>query len=313
VARTRDRPGLENIVKMINTTRRAALAFGTALIVWPVQAGASTAAPAVTCGGLEATIVGTEGDDYIVGTSGDDVIAGLDGTDTIMGRAGNDVICGDGGLANSLYGERGDDTLIVVTIGRLDGGLGGDVLDASAAPPGVAQAYFGDARAAVTVDLRDGTATGAGHDTLIGLSDVWGSAFDDRLIGNADDNMIRAGAGDDRIRGLGGADSLYADDGIDRLTGGDGDDFLSGGAGTDRLIGGLGDDGARGNGDTDWYRGGPGDDRLLEDDVDSGDDHLSGGSGSDDLAGGFGDDFANGGADFDSCFRDIETKINCEA
>ncbi len=67
--------------------------------------------PPLTCGGRQATIVGTAGDDVIVGTPGPDVIVGLGGRDTIRGLAGDDVICGDGGR-DRISGGPGDDVVI---------------------------------------------------------------------------------------------------------------------------------------------------------------------------------------------------------
>ena len=77
----------------------------------------ASAAEIVMCNGLEATMVGTEGNDVLRATSGDDVIAGLGGDDTIVGKNGNDVMCGgDGndviwtwGGADIAFGGPGDD------------------------------------------------------------------------------------------------------------------------------------------------------------------------------------------------------------
>ncbi len=76
-------------------------------------------APTASCGGKQATIVGTEANDVRKGTSGKDVIAGLGGNDALSGLAGNDLICGGagkdtlkGGKGNDkLYGQKGKDTL----------------------------------------------------------------------------------------------------------------------------------------------------------------------------------------------------------
>ena len=84
------------------------------------------------CNGLEATIVGTTGDDVINGTNGDDVIVAMGGNDTINGGNGNDVICGnagddiiDGGnLDDLLFGSFGNDSL--------SGGNGNDSLNGDA-------------------------------------------------------------------------------------------------------------------------------------------------------------------------------------
>jgi hypothetical protein len=83
----------------------------------------------VTCNGLAATIVGTEGSNELVGTSGNDVIAGLGGNDTITGGGGNDVICGGDGN-DKLTGSSGSDTLNGdAGNDRLTGSAGNDTLN----------------------------------------------------------------------------------------------------------------------------------------------------------------------------------------
>jgi len=100
------------------------------------------------CGGLEATIVGTDGNDILVGTARRDVIVALGGDDTIRGNDGNDVICAgdgrdriDGGSGrDEIYGGRGRDFIDGGRqsdtiygnggIDRLLGGTGADVIDA---------------------------------------------------------------------------------------------------------------------------------------------------------------------------------------
>lgn len=66
--------------------------------------------PAPTCDGVEATVVGTEGNDRLVGTDKRDVIVGLGGDDVIDGLAGNDLVCAAAG-ADTVKGEAGDDTI----------------------------------------------------------------------------------------------------------------------------------------------------------------------------------------------------------
>jgi Ca2+-binding RTX toxin-like protein len=81
-----------------------------------------------TCDGRAATIVGTDGKDFIIGTDGADVIVSLGGKDIVFGLKGDDVIClgagndiafggkgndsifGEGGK-DKLFGEKGDDFL----------------------------------------------------------------------------------------------------------------------------------------------------------------------------------------------------------
>jgi Ca2+-binding RTX toxin-like protein len=126
-----------------------------------------------------------------------------------------------------------------------------------------------------------------------------GKSGNDRITGNALDNVIQLGEGDDFGFGRGGADKIYGglgnDDiegeaGADLLDGGDGNDFLKGGTEDDELIGGLGDDRLEGGADKD---------RLYGDD---GRDYLDGGTGDDLLVGGMGDDILDGGDDADRLF-----------
>ena len=58
-------------------------------------------------------------------------------------------------------------------------------------------------------------------------------AYDDLVIGSADDNKLETGRGDDFIYGLAGTDELIGGAGNDRLNGGDGADMLRGGSGID--------------------------------------------------------------------------------
>lgn len=118
---------------------------------------------------------------------------GFGGTDTlrnieeVRGSAFNDVITGDD-KDNYLEGRLGDDTL--------DGGAGQDV------------AHYVNASAGVTVNLATGKASGgAGNDTLANFEVVWGSAFDDTLIGDGGRNGLRGGGGNDTIDGGAGGDA----------------------------------------------------------------------------------------------------------
>ena len=115
-----------------------------------------------TCNGLEATIVGTTGDDVINGTTGDDIIVGLGGNDVINGGNGNDVICGGGGN-DTVNGGNGIDTLL--------GGFGNDTLNGN----------NGD-------DSLDG---GANDDTLSG------NHGNDTLTGGTDADSFSGGPGTD--------------------------------------------------------------------------------------------------------------------
>ncbi|GGA22394.1 M10 family metallopeptidase C-terminal domain-containing protein [Neptunicoccus cionae] len=74
------------------------------------------------------------------------------------------------------------------------------------------------------------------------IENAVGTAYNDDIIGNSADNMIKGKAGNDDIRGVGGDDYLKGNRGKDKLDGGKGDDMLEGGADKDKLNGGDGAD-----------------------------------------------------------------------
>ena len=142
---------------------------------------------------------------------------------TSNGSAFNDVLVGNG-LANVLDGGTGNDLLV--------GGAGADELRGG---DGVDTADYGASSAGVTVNLQSGNGLGgdAEGDTLSGIENLVGSAFDDALTGDDTGNSVAGNDGDDMINGLGGADDLYGGAGNDRIYGGAGADTINGGEGTD--------------------------------------------------------------------------------
>jgi Ca2+-binding RTX toxin-like protein len=140
-------------------------------------------------------------------TNGADQIVGTDGVDHIHAAGGQDIIKGGGGAD------------------WIDGGADRD------------GASYEDSGAGVDVSL----VTGKGHggtaegDTLISIEDLYGSKFDDKLVGNAQDNLLSGGEGNDTLKGGGGSDVLKGGigndvmqiDGVgDRVYGGEGNDTV---------------------------------------------------------------------------------------
>ena len=114
--------------RLLRMTAVSAALLCAFVIGKPAQARRTAAAPlpgVVTCGGIEATIVGTEGDDVIQGTDGHDVIVGLGGNDVIRAGDGEDRVCG--GPGNDLIEGQGDEDVLLGEEGddHLDGGEGG--------------------------------------------------------------------------------------------------------------------------------------------------------------------------------------------
>ncbi len=178
-------------------------------------------------------LYGNSGNDQLEAGSGNDVLDGGTGNDVLLGGSGNDALKGSSG-DDILQGGRGNDTLI--------GGAGNDT------------ASFEGAAKRVFANLKEGTATGEGKDTLSGIENLTGSSHDDKFHGNHRDNILNGNAGDDR---------LYGRNGHDQLDGGEGDDYLDGGSGDDVLVGGAGNDTLKGYRGADTLTGGEGDDRFV--------------------------------------------------
>ena len=174
---------------------------------------------------LADSLTGTSGNDQINGGGGDDIVGGLAGNDTLYGGAGHDSL--NGGAGNDLlFGNEGNDSISGgAGFDSLYGGGGNDTLDGGLDTDA---AYYSDATGPVTVDLTTGAASGSGvgADTLISIEHVYGSQFNDTLIG---------GAGNDNLYGQGGNDSLTGGAGYDTLSGGAGNDTLDGGADSDTV------------------------------------------------------------------------------
>lgn len=182
-------------------------------------------------------ILGFGGKDRLFGFGGDDVIQGGAGDDRIEGNEGNDGLWGDAGR-DELYGGTGNDTL--------HAGIGGDHLDGGA---GTDTVSYADAQGYISLNLELGRGVGdpeyypdRAQDTYVSIENVYGSAFDDSMVGSEVANVLRGGGGNDFLSGEVGDDTLAGGTGRDRLYGGDGDDMLDGGAGGDKMWGGTGND-----------------------------------------------------------------------
>ena len=223
----------------------------------------------------------------LAGSAGDDRLAGDSGANTLEGAAGHDVLEGRGGN-DVLDGGEGDDLL--------SGGSGGDVLRGGGGTDTVSYVEAGEG---VTVNLATGRGLGsdAEGDLLSGLENALGGAYDDRLVGTAESNLLDGGRGDDSLEGGAGADLLRGGEGVDVAS------YLLSAAGVTvhladpvRNTGDAAGDvfesieGLGGSAFADALYGDGSDNRL---DGSSGDDLLSGGEGADRLVGGAGLDTAS--------------------
>lgn len=253
-------------------------------------------------------IYGESGNDILYGQSGDDIIDGGSGDDFIEGGLGNDNLNGGDGTNDgvSYWNASGgvyvnlqtkvasgpDGTDVILNFERvhastyndtiigddnsntIEGLAGNDVIDGGS---GIDWVSYWNASGGVTVNLLQGTASGAdGNDTLFNIENITSSFFNDLLTGNNVANILAGNGGNDTIYGLDGNDSLHGGDGDDILDGGNGDDALRGDAGNDTLSGGIGRDSlfdAEGN---DTLLGGDGDDFIY---ANLGNDYIDGGTG----------------------------------
>ena len=245
----------------------------TALVLLPLALLGLTAvpAPAAERRGPACTIEGTPTSDQLDGTAGDDVICGLGGSDTLNGKGGDDTLIGGSGFDYAAYnhdpagvtvdlaggtGTDGDgDTDSYIGIEGIVGSteadtltgdgrlnqvypLGGD--DVVAGGGGFDYVAFAISPGPIVVDLREGTASGEGADTLSGFEAVVASPFDDRVTGDGRVNWFYGLDGNDKLLGLGGADRFYGGVGRDLMRGARGNDDFFGGPGNDTCLQGPG-------------------------------------------------------------------------
>ena len=244
-------------------------------------------------------LTGDANDNIIEGGAGDDTLTGGGGTDTVsfghataaitlnladqsavtpidLGDMGQDIIDGFANIIGSAYDDHltGDANDNII-----EGGLGNDILIGGG---GGDTASYAAATAAVTVNLTTGFATGGeGADILSGFANVIGSAYDDHLTGDANDNIIDGGAGMDvadystvaanMTVELHSDESIsvdYAGTGSDTLihiegiVTGSGNDNITGDSYANDIDGGAGDDTINGGGGADTIHGGEGHDSI---------------------------------------------------
>lgn len=284
------------------------------------------------------TITGFEGYE---GSSHDDTITGSSNNERFFASTGNDTYDGNGGrdaltyekigssiqvdlTAGTATGASGNDSFsnfnyiigtdqadtITATSGDMldytvEGGKGDDILTGGDLPTD--KLVYINAEGSVTVNLSDGTSTGAdGNDTISGFGVVEGSMHDDHITGDGNMNQLRGNAGDDTLDGGGGDDmvdymqasaGVYVNLADGTATGGDGNDTLLNFENVigstdynDTIIGNSGDNHFTDHGETDdTYIGNGGTDAVYYQNLSSGitvdlvAGTVTGGSGSDKL------------------------------
>lgn len=155
-----------------------------------------------------------------VGNAANGVVTLNNGSVTFTPKAN---FSGSASYQYTLSDGQGGTSVTSVTV-IVDQPVRNDIFSSTAADeffdggPGNDTVTYDKLKSGVTVSLlrTDAQATGAGgHDALLSIENLTGTAYNDILTGDA---------------------------GVNRLTGGNGDDSLDGGAGADVLVGGLGND-----------------------------------------------------------------------
>ena len=219
----------------------------------------------------------------VYGSPFDDILYGDDKANTLAGGPGDDEV----------YGLGGDD--------RLRSGWGGvDLLDGG---EGLDTANYFLSWDPVHADLAAGEAVTSGVDTLVGITNVVGSKYDDTLIGNDEDNLIFGSRGDDIMDGGGGTDVAAFFDSFEMVV-----DLVEASATEERFSDTLVNfENIIGSAFADTIIGDEGPNAIWGG---AGADNLAGAGGNDVLIGERGNDGANGGDGTDTC--DAETEIDCE-
>jgi len=191
--------------------------------------GASDADDMLTADGSGEWIFAFDGDDVVYAGSGPDTLGGGAGDDLLVydnsvlegvsidlendrvtrGDADGDIIAGfehaAGGMNNDLLlGSSG--------VNSLSGGGGSDTIDGGAGADWVS---FEDAASNVILNLTEGLGGESGaQDLLVNVENVVGSAYDDALIGDDQNNYLDGWDGDDSFLGGEGADTLVGGDAV---------------------------------------------------------------------------------------------------
>jgi Ca2+-binding RTX toxin-like protein len=171
----------------------------------------------LTAGPADDRLDGGAGADRLQCLDGDDEAHGGDGDDTLIGAEDDDRLYGEAGNDTTFAGE-GDDLLVSSSgADALSGGDGFDTVDYRSSPAGVT---------ANLASSAPGIGGDADGDTFVRLEQVYGSSYQDTIVGeDLVDNVLRGELGDDMLSGLRGDDTLDGGGGADTLDGGTGTDI----------------------------------------------------------------------------------------
>ncbi|MBI1301221.1 MAG: hypothetical protein GC137_06115 [Alphaproteobacteria bacterium] len=199
------------------------------------------------------------GTDTITENSGFDIIEfgpGIFLDDVFFSKIGNDldIRVGNGGLivedfflgSNNVveqinfYDGASFDVTTILSANQFETFMATSAADIINGGSGFDTVDYSQSGSSVTIDLSDSSLNSGGYaqgDVLTSIEGLIGSGFDDRLYGDAENNVFNAGNGDDFIQARSGDDNVFGEDGNDTIIGGKGADRLYGGDGNDVLHG----------------------------------------------------------------------------
>lgn len=170
------------------------------------------------------SLIGTSGNDVLEGSDSNDSIEGLAGDDTLRGFEGNDTLIGGDG-ENNIYGGSGNDLISSGDsgFGFNFPGEGSDTIIGVQSGDDGADLSYSDLNFAISVNLASGTTTGANtSDTFTGVHRVFGTSFNDSMVGGADDEWegFDPNKGNDTVDGASGYDEIlyHLEDGSSGIT-----------------------------------------------------------------------------------------------
>ncbi len=212
--------GFAEAVTVNLATGQAITTSGTSKLLNIEDVEGTAFADTLTGNGADNQFQGYAGNDKINGGAGFDSALYTDAaaavkvnlaTGVVTGGSGSDVLTSIERVVGSRFGD-------VLTGSSADeffsGGLGNDTIDGGGGTMDTIE--YGTATGAVDVNLATGKSSGAaGIDTIANIESVIGSAFNDKLTGNAGMNMLIGGYGDDQLNGGAGMDIMVGGDGND--------------------------------------------------------------------------------------------------
>jgi Ca2+-binding RTX toxin-like protein len=134
--------------------------------------------------------------------------------------------------ASSIIGTAADDWFVATNAAELFNGL-----------EGKDSVTYSNATGAVVINLETGVQEGfALGDEYTSIEVLYGSSYNDLLIGDGNNNILFGGNGNDTIEGRDGNDQLYGGAGEDYLKGDGGNDYIFVSEGADTVDGGAGFD-----------------------------------------------------------------------